>query len=514
MTTHSYLEYALTLLGWLISNGIWSAITTTGLFALPLLLKLVSLWLKAREQGADEGDAGGLTLAWMENTVYTALIVIMFTCVPLLDIDLTQMTLNTDRSRQCNFSVPVALGQSGYAPLISDLGGNTAFVPVWWYLVHAVSKGMVSAATATLPCKPDLRQLRFDVQHTRIHSQVLAQELRDFVMECYSPSLSRLKQRETELTFSESNDVAWTGSRWFLTTPGYYDTDHARTPRRAWPYDSDRDAGLFNDGNGGYPTCKQWWSDADVGLRPRLLAQVKPDVWNTFRKLTWSKEQYEEAVLRALVSPRNMTVSQDGRVYPGYGGNVDITVMNQITRDGATAGHALASFAAFPAFDSLRQSLPMVQAILLMALVVCIPLVTVFSAYSVKTVLTLTFAQFGLMFLTFWWELARWLDGWMLELLYSSDTHSSWNLAGIQNTQDDLIMQFVMGTMFIVLPAFWMGALGWAGIRIGGVIDGATRTGAQKAEQTGGSAGNKISGAVTGAIDAGYNAFHAKDKKR
>ncbi|HAT6803613.1 TPA: conjugal transfer protein TraG [Citrobacter freundii] len=493
MTTHSYLEYALTLLGWLISNGIWSTITTTGLFALPLLLKLVSLWLKAREQGADEGDAGGLTLAWMENTVYTALIVIMFTCLPLLNIDLTQMTFNTDRSKQCNFSVPVAPEESGYAPLVSDLGGKTASVPVWWYLVHTVSKGMVSAATATLPCKPDLRQLRFDVQHTRIHSQVLAQELRDFVMECYSPSLSRLKQRETELTFSESNDVAWTGSRWLLTTPGYYDIDHARTPRRAWPYDSDRDAGLFNTGNGGYPTCKQWWSDADVGLRPRLLAQVKPDVWDTFRKLTWSKEQYEEAVLRTLVSPRNMTVSQDGRTYPGYGGNVDLTVMNQLTRDAATGGHALAALAAFPAFDSLRQSLPMVQAILLMALVVCIPLVTVFSAYSVKTVLTLTFAQFGLMFLTFWWELARWLDGWMLELLYSSDTHSSWNLAGIQNTQDDLIMQFVMGTMFIVLPAFWMGALGWAGVQLGGAIERATVIGTNDTKKSGGKLGERIS---------------------
>lgn len=499
MTTHSYLEYALTLLGWIISNGIWDTITTTGLFTLPLLLKLVSLWLKAREQGADEGDAGGLTLAWMENTVYVALIVIMFTCVPLLNIDITQMTFNVDRSKQCNFSVPTTPEQSGYAPLVSDLGGKTAAVPVWWYLVHAVSKGLVNSATATLPCKPDLRQLRFDVQHTRISDPVLGQELRDFVMECYSPSLSRLKQRGATLSVSETNDITWIGSEWFLTRPGYYDTDHARTPRSSWSYDSDRDAGLVNTGNGGYPTCKQWWSDADVGLKPRLLAQVKPDVWDGFRKLTYTKEQYEEAVLRALVSPRNMEVSQDGRVYPGYGGNVDMTAMNQLTRDGATAGHALASLAAFPAFDSLRQSLPMVQAILLMALVVCIPLVTVFSAYSVQTVLTLTFAQFGLMFLTFWWELARWLDGWMLEILYG-DAHSSWNMAGIQNTQDDLIMQFVMGTMFIVLPAFWIGALGWAGIRLGGAIESASRAGSQKAADTGGEAGNQFKGILEGSI--------------
>ncbi|ELO6972446.1 conjugal transfer protein TraG N-terminal domain-containing protein [Salmonella enterica] len=490
MITHSYLEYALTLLGWLISNGIWNTITATGLFALPLLIKLVSLWLKAREQGADEGDAGSLTLAWMENTVYVALLVIMFTCVPLLNIDITQMKYDTDRSKQCNFSIPAAPDQSGYAPLVSDLNGRTGAVPVWWYLIHAVSKGVVNAATATLPCKPDLRQLRFDVQHTRISDPVLGQELRDFVMECYSPSLARLKQHGEALSYSESLDVSWPGSSRFMTQAGYYDTDHARSPRRSWSYDNERDAGLVNTGNGGYPTCKQWWSDSDVGLKPRLLAQVKPDIWQSFRKLTYSKESYEEAVLRALVSPRNMAVSQDGRVYPGYGGNVDPGLTNSLTRTGATFGHALASLAAFPAFDSLRQALPMVQSILLMALIICIPLVTVFSAYSVKTVLTLTFAQFGLIFLTFWWELARWLDGWMLSLLYDGDTHSSWNLAGLQNTQDDLIMQFVMGTMFIVLPAFWMGALGWAGIHLGGVIEGATRTGTRHTEQAGGKAGD------------------------
>lgn len=492
MTTHSYLEYALTLLGWVISNGIWGTITATGLFALPLLLKLISLWLKAREQGADEGDAGGLTLAWMENTVYTALIVIMFTCVPLLSIDIAQMKFNVDRSKQCNVSTPVTPEKSGYAPLVSDISGQTAAVPVWWYLVHAVSKGLVSAATATLPCKPDLRQLRFDVQHTRISDPVLGQELRDFVLECYSPSLARLKQRGDSLNYHDSQDVAWPGSSRFITQTGYYDTDHARSPRSAWPYDSNRDAGLANTGNGGYPTCKQWWSDADVGLKPRLLAQVQPDVWQTFQKLVYSKEIYEEAVLRTLVSPRNMTVSQGGRTYPGYGGNTDPTLTNTLTRTGALFGHSLASLAAFPAFDSLRQALPMVQAILLMTLVVCIPLVTVFSAYGVKTVLTLTFAQFGLMFLTFWWELARWLDGWMLELIYSSDTHSSWNLAGLQNTQDDLIMQFVMGSMFIVLPAFWMGTLGWAGIQLGGVIERATVNGAADANKSGGRMGDAI----------------------
>ncbi len=44
-------------------------------------------------------------------------------------------------------------------------------------------------------------------------------------------------------------------------------------------------------------------------------------------------------------------------------------------------------------------------------------------------------------------------------------THSSWNLAGLQNSQDDVIINLVMGSMFLVLPTFWLGAMTWAGVR-------------------------------------------------
>jgi len=95
---------------------------------------------------------------------------------------------------------------------------------------------------------------------------------------------------------------------------------------------------------------------------------------------------------------------------------------------------------------------------------------------------------FALNFLTFWWELARWLDSWLLTALYSSYTHSSFNMAGFQNSSDDLIMNFVMATMFLVLPAVWMGALTWAGVRIGGTLDGAFKSGTSQVQQAGSSA--------------------------
>lgn len=205
---------------------------------------------------------------------------------------------------------------------------------------------------------------------------------------------------------------------------------------------------------------------------------------------------YKEAVVRRLVSPDNLTVSQGGRAYAGYGGNADFTLDNSVNRIASMGGTALGSLAAYPAFDAMRQALPMVQAVLLMAVYIMVPLILAFAAYEYKTVITVTFMVFALNSLTFWWELARWLDSWLLEALYSSDSHSRWNVAGFQNSTDDLIMNLVMGCMFLILPAVWVGALSWAGIRTGGVIEGAMNNGTKQAQNSGGKAVDTLSSAA------------------
>ncbi len=65
-------------------------------------------------------------------------------------------------------------------------------------------------------------------------------------------------------------------------------------------------------------------------------------------------------------------------------------------------------------------------------------------------------------------------------------THSSWNLAGLQNSQDDVIINLVMGSMFLVLPTFWLGAMTWAGVRVGVAVNGALGGGAKVAQDSGG----------------------------
>ena len=85
---------------------------------------------------------------------------------------------------------------------------------------------------------------------------------------------------------------------------------------------------------------------ADPGMWLRLSATMKM-IGNTGK-------EYEEAVIRRLVSPVNMTVSHGGRAYAGYGGNADFTFFNAINRTVSTVGAGVGSVVAFPALDSMR----------------------------------------------------------------------------------------------------------------------------------------------------------------
>ena len=494
-TVDSYFEYFMTLLGWILSNAMWELITQTGLVFLPFLGYVISLFLKAREQGADEGNKGELFFIWLEQKVYVAILVIVFTCIPVFGMSLNTLQFDVERAKECGHTI-VKPSETPLATISTELDGRTAEMPLWWGLIHTVSKGLVHGAIASIPCKPDLRQIRFDVQHTRIHNPVLRQEVLDFVEECYAPSRAKIRRQQLHLDEVQSRDLDWIGSKLMVNTPGLYDSFRAQSPRKLWAYDPARDAGLPNNGTGGYPNCKQWWADTDVGLRHRLLQQVDPQLMTQIAGIFQSNAEYEDAVIRSVVRPENIEVSS-GRVYGGYGGSADFSLANAATRLTGTAGNLVAGIGLFPAFDAMRQSLPMVQAFVIMAIIICLPIVTVMSSYDLKVLMLLTFVLLGAYALSFWWELARWIDSYLFDALYNSDTHSRWNIMGLQNTTDDLIIEIVSATMFLLLPTIWMGAMGWAGVNVGMALASISSKGSAEAKSAGQKGGDIVTSAAT-----------------
>ncbi|AEJ05774.1 Putative uncharacterized protein ORF SG48 [Stutzerimonas stutzeri] len=498
--TTDYLEYYLTLVSWIVHNGIWAVLVASGVFAIPFLAIIIQEWLKARAEGADEGNKGALSAVRIENRIYVSIVVILFAGMPFIDVDFNTLQFDRTRSAQCQVSVP-APAETGWSQSFSTLNNQSAKVPVWWAFMHTVSRALTGAAVAAIPCGTDLRQMRMEVDATRIDDPVLAQEVSDFTHDCYGPARAKLFMNRPTLDEEQMYDVTWIGSRFFLNTAGYYDIYRAMTPREGWAYDSARDAGLTEVPSGaGYPTCSQWWSSSANGLRARLLGQVDPSLltriggWAGFL----SQDQVNDSVIRAIASPRQQKLNQ-GAVYSDYGGQIEMTIPNVATRAVGDAGLTIGSIGFFPAIDAMRQALPMVLALLKMALVICIPLVLVIGTYDLKTVVTISIVQFALFFVDFWFQLARWVDSTILDALYGwgwgwNRPHANFDpLIGLNNTFGDMVVSFVMATMFITLPAFWVAALSWVGVRIGGLLQGLS-DGTRPVSQAGGKAPGMLSG--------------------
>ena len=505
--TGDYLEYYLTLVAWVISNGIWNILVASGVFAIPFIAIIMQEWLKARSEGVDEGNKGALSAIRIENRVWVAIVVILFAGVPMITVDLSTIKYDEGRAVQCQVSVPKP-NETRWDGVFTSINNQSAKVPIWWFFVHSLSRAVTGASVASIPCGTDLRQMRIDINNTRINDPVLAQEVADFTNDCYAPSRAKLFMNRPDLDKKLMNDVAWIGARYFLETQGFYDNFRSKTPRESWPYNSNRDAGLAEVASGGgYPSCSEWWLDGGKGLRVRLIEQIEPSLLSSFGK--WigflSQDEVNDELIRSVASPRKQGMNQ-GAVYTDYGGQVGGSLTNGLARWGSNLGTAAASAAYFPAMDNVRRTLPMVLSLLKMAVVICIPLLLVIGTYDLKNVITISCIQFSLFFVDFWFQLARWIDSTILDALYGGESpHSTFNpLMGFDNGIGDALLNFVMGAMFLVLPALWITALGWVGVSAGNIAANFSN-GTKHAGEAGSKAGGIAQG-MGGQLKGGFEA--------
>lgn len=136
--TTDYLEYYLTLVSWIVHNGIWAVLVASGVFALPFIAIIVQEWLKARAEGADEGNKGVLSAARIENRVFVAIVVVMFAGIPFIGVDLNTIRYDSSRSAQCQVSVPQPT-DTGWSQSFSTINNQSAKVPVWWAFMHTLA---------------------------------------------------------------------------------------------------------------------------------------------------------------------------------------------------------------------------------------------------------------------------------------------------------------------------------------------------------------------------------------
>ncbi|MEC8918891.1 MAG: conjugal transfer protein TraG N-terminal domain-containing protein [Pseudomonadota bacterium] len=461
------------MIGWVVNNALWSSLMQTGLALVPFVALIASEWFKVRQEGEDEGNKGVLLIARIETRLYAMVICYAFTCVPMMSLSFNPVNA-VERTNGSGESCSVAvIGQGQWGSnTLNAIDGQSAEIPLWWALVHAVSKGVTNVAVSSIPCSPDLQAITSEIDAQSITDPGLKRELGEFQRQCYGAARNRLFQQGGTIEALEGQDVDWLGSEFFLNTPGYYDSFYAGRPVEDFPYDANRDQARPGTGPGrpGYPSCRQWWENSERGLHARLHDQVDPGIWDGIRSI-FSSTDAEDEVIRRLISNRagSANGNQDIAV-TGYGNLDGTSVEDGLSMVAGSVGGVMGAVLGKAGMDMLKRALPMVQYILIMAVVICLPFVMTISGYSFKVAGTASFGLFALWFLTFWWELARWINANLINLLYSSEAAKMSFVAAAQNGYDKLVLIFVEWATFLILPGIWVAVLGWTGAQVGTAI--------------------------------------------
>lgn len=457
MQVDSYLELFTTMYGWAFANIMGEILTGTGLAALPFGLIVFNAWRESKEQGMRHDGILSVLESVQTQLITAAFVMCMcFATTPFTSLATIHLSFTTENSVDGTGQQTVSLKGgtgSGYDAAMADAitgsfskSGNLSHVPPWWFTAMVISSGVNSGFRAGMDTSErDLRMVAELARIATIDDPALLHELQRFYSECFIPARSKyLNMDRSQLTPEGQSvlasgkygptDVDWVGSKLFRIEPSFYAGMRSYNPVPGWAIDFSRDIdyiqtpapqgdpnyGLVNP-EWGRPTCKQWWETNDVGIREKLISHTAN--WRRLVKVTQnfvtntSIDETKDSIARLAFEKANPTfVSPDKILGDGYGAGKN--AWRTITGAASTWGVANQALDSSLSMIPLLNTLPMVQALVLMALYMFLPLVTVISGYDIKMMAYGFLAIFTVKFWTVMWFIARWLDAKLIDSMY------------------------------------------------------------------------------------------------
>ncbi|MCT6866447.1 MAG: conjugal transfer protein TraG N-terminal domain-containing protein [Gilliamella apicola] len=532
MFATNFFDYVTLSLAWYINNGIWNVISSTGIFILPFIFKIYSIFISVRKEGSFDGDHAPTIINQLETYIFISILVIFFACYPSIPLQLKIMHFEqthfslvinggkwVKRNPQCTYN-EVSPRDSQFNSHIM-VGGQTAYVPLWWYFIHSLSSGFTQASITTLPCNTDLREVQEELTNIYVTDPLIMSEAEEFNKSCFNPAFNKYLSLAGSLPDNLIDDLTWPGSNYFLTTPGYYDTFRAENPQKDWPYDTNRDVGLSPGKYGtGYPNCKEWWSDNNVGIKKKIIKNIDMQIsasrqnyrrvsanphinkFSFWDYLTLTETERDEIVLRNIFrskfKPQN-TILVQSHMFTNYE-NIHKSGAEDIGSFLASYGTFFKSMSTSIEMSAVKKAAPMIQSVLLMCIIILLPIVTVLGGYDPKIIITLTFVIFTLIFLTFVWELSRFLDSKLIEIVFENNVISFCSDEWSRGSKS--LINLVTSMAFIGLPLLLLGAISWTGFQIGVGVSSAIGISSNKMQQAGKEGANKGSEIASKAGDA------------
>jgi hypothetical protein len=515
MSVTSYLALYITILGWQQYQNLWGIVVGTGLIYLPF----VAIILKSTvEPFASMGakPACQIALRRMFMQIIGALLVITFAALPAVHLDPKVLHYEPLCTPNAQKATPGNTGTTydNVFPVPTNVK-----VPMFWYLVMAVSNGFTHAASIGLSCAPiNYREVHSELNVANIQDPYLQKQAARFYSDCYVPAyskyisgdLSKDQQAQIDNTLKKhgKDDVKWMGSQAFLTTPGFYSAFKASKPVKGFAFDPARDAEegqVPGHSEWGEPTCSNWWNDVGNGVHEKLAQALPVGVMQAILHLGKSKAELQDAAIRTLIvhSFANQSMQDFSRGYQSVNDNLKGDYISRSL--GEPIGVAFHNMTFLPKLHLLINALPLIQGALLFAMYVFLALAIPFSSYRMSFCVTGAIIIFSVIFCSYIWNLVAWFDNYLIQALYPS-LHGIKGMGGILNSwfgqpiPHERFTNMVIGTLYIVLPFFWMIMMGWCGFAVSHFMASVTSGMSGSASAAGGEAGGAAKTAISTGI--------------
>lgn len=514
MSVDSYLELFTSLFGWAFYGILWDVLVSTGIVFLPFLGILIDNW-REPAQGGEVGHASGLSLRRMEIELFIALLVVVLAGQPAALTPLNAATLSYSPPPTLLDPAPaaatVAAPQSTYGTSGFTGSAATVNVPVWWYGVIALSSGLNHAIVEGLPTVADMRTYEQQAHLATIADPRLRKEVSEFFSQCFIPARSKYQAERPDtpavggiLATYGADDPDWMGSHVYRDTAGYYDTLRPVNQITGWAYNAARDTEYDPTAPPawGKPYCKQWWEDGTIGLREKLINEADATSAG-FSGLVvaiapaLAGEQQNDAVAKTVLTNAPPSWSSNELIANNASGAGLANTAGSIVKSGLAAGGVITASALFSVtMTAVLQSLPMIQAIMLLGIYALLPLVVVLSRYSIAMMVVAGMAIFTIKFWTVLWYLAMWVDQNLILAMYP-DVNVFLQIFANPGEHDAkrMLLNMITTSLYLGLPLLWSGMMAWAGVNVGRSINsvkGEFAMRAQDAGRQGGSIGKAV----------------------
>jgi len=492
MSVDSYLALFTTVYGWAFYGVLWDVLRETGIVYLPFL-RILFINIIEPSTSQEARDATSTSLRRMQWEFTLAFLVIILAGQPFMALNAgvlhyTPPPTPTDPtpSAATATSSGVTYGREGFigAPATVD-------VPIWWYMTMSVSAGLNQAVLAGMPTVPDLRGYEQQAHITTIENPLLRQETNEFFTQCYIPAKSKYLAEKPPsttpvavggtigdlLSVYKDDDVQWIFSHVFRETPGYYDKLRSTTVREGFPFTPARDTEWDPTAPPGdpmappvwgKPTCKQWWEDPNVGLKHKLIGEGQ-GLWDWLAAQLpgVNVEMRQDSVVRSLLSngPAQWVSNDYAHANTDPGG---FPAAENLAKD-VIGGVAVGIFSLLfkVLMNAILHALPMAQALILLGVYALLPLMLVFSRYSLAAMVVGAIAIFTIYFWAVLWHLAWWIDQNLIMSMYPDPSLFLILFSPGEQGTKLMLLNMLTTSVYLGLPLLWSAMMTWAGISAG-----------------------------------------------